>query len=205
MTDNIMDMKTRIAIAGGAAACALLFALGVYAGFRIFSPPPEPETDATFILTALHDRGFLVTQTYVFDQPVRIERGTGSAFKDLFFGQTITARGTMEVNLGIDLASVTAEDVSVGEGRVGVRIPKASLFNARLVGPLEVKNDRGVLKRLLEEDDGYNVALAELVKEAEAAATREELVSRATDRAKEDVGRMVGYVAPGKTVQVEVE
>jgi len=193
--------KTIVAL--GFPIVVIAFGLGVYTGYRMFKPTPtKAAANATLILTALHDRGFLVTQTYVFDQPVTIDRSSGNAFKDFFFGEKITARGTMEVNLGIDLGKVAGDDVSVQDDKIVVRVPKASLFNSRLVGPLEVQNDRGVLKRLLEADQGYNDALSELSKQAEAAAAREELVSRADDRAKEDVTRLLEYVAPGKTVEV---
>ncbi|MBD3281812.1 hypothetical protein GF391_03640, partial [Candidatus Uhrbacteria bacterium] len=85
--------------------------LGFYAGWRVSRPAEYTRNvDAQVILTALRDRGFLVTQTYIFDQPVTIEKTSGSALKDFFFGQTITARGAMEVNMGIDLANVTSDD-----------------------------------------------------------------------------------------------
>lgn len=190
-----------------AAVSLILFGSGLVAGYELFSPKPAEteKVNAQVILTALHDRGFLVTQTYMFDTPVTIDRSTGSAFKDFFFGQTIEARGTMEVNLGIDLASVTAEDVTVDEPAktVIVRIPKATLFNSRLVGPLELKNTQGILKRLLNSDNGYNNALSKLSQAAEGTATQKEFLDRANDRAKEDVSTLLGYVAQGKSIQVE--
>lgn len=184
-----------------------IYGLGLWTGYRLFSPKPRPPeaVNAQVILTALHDRGFLVSQTYIFDQPVTITKSAGSAFKDFFFGQTITARGTMEVNLGIDLAEVKSEDVSVAADGISVKIPQAKLFNTRLVGPVEVKNEQGILKRLLDSDDGYNVALAELSRVAEEAAKRPELVSRASDRARDDVSRLLGYVVPGGKVSVEIK
>lgn len=185
----------------------ICFSAGMYAGYKVFTPKAKMETriSTQAILTALHDRGFLVSQTYVFDTPVTIDRSSGNAFKDFFFGQTIEARGTMEVNLGIDLADVKAEDVTVNEAAntVIVRIPKAKLFNARLVGPIELKNKQGVLKKLLDSDDGYNESLSLLSKTAEEMAQRPEIIARADESAKDDLVRMLGYVAEGKTVQVE--
>jgi hypothetical protein len=188
-------------------AAALIFGLGIFAGYKIFAPKPGMKTtvNAQAILTALHDRGFLVTQTFIFDTPVTIERSTGSAFKDFFLGQTIEARGTMEVNMGIDLAQVKEGDVTVTDDTVTVRVPSAALFNTRLVGPIEVRNKQGILKRVLDNNDGYNEALSALAKAAEDAATKPELVSRATDHAKEDISRLVEYVAIGKMVTVEVK
>lgn len=187
------------------ALIALLFGGGLLLGYRLFRPADQHTTvTAQIILTALRDRGFLVTQTYVFDEPVTIQKSSGSAFKDFFFGQTITARGVMEANVGIDLANVTVEDVLIQGDVVRVTIPSATLFNVRPLGPIEVKNDRGLLKRLLENDTGYNEALAELVRQAEVAAKAPELLDRATTRAQEDVGRLLGYVAQGKTIDVQI-
>ncbi|MFA4953999.1 MAG: DUF4230 domain-containing protein [Patescibacteria group bacterium] len=185
---------------------ALIFlGLGGWLGYRLTRPAAGPATqiNSQSILTALHDRGFLVTQTFVFNQPATIKKTTGSALGDFFFGQTITARGTMEVNLGIDLAKVAAEDVVISDSQIKVVIPHAQLFNARLVGPLEVKNEKGLLKRLTDSDPGYNEAQQLLGSEAEKAALKPELLSRAEQTAKEDTARLLGYVAPGKTITVE--
>jgi hypothetical protein len=187
-------------------ALVLFFIGGLALGWRLFRPAETKSVvNAQIILTALRDRGFLVTQTYVFDEPVTITKSTGSAFKDFFFGQTITARGAMEVNMGIDLAKVTEQDVAIQADKIVVTVPAASVFNVSLVGPIDVKNDQGILKRVLQSDDGYNEALAELSKEAEAAAKTPEFIQRATDQAKEEVSRMLGYVAQGKTIEVQVK
>lgn len=185
---------------------AIFFAAGAVAGYFLLKPPSDKTVvTAQVILTALRDQGFLVTQTYIFDEPVTIEKTSGSAFKDFFFGQTITARGTMEANLGIDLSQVTSEDVMVEDDKIIVKIPQAKVFNVRLVGPLDVKNTQGILKRLLENEEGYNEAQAELTKAAEQAALRPEFIDRATNAAKEEVARLVGYVARDKTVEVQVK
>lgn len=187
----------------GLTIAVLLFGGGLALGYRLFRPAEmKTEVTAQVILTALRDRGFLVTQTYVFDQPVTIRKSSGSELKDFFFGQTITARGAMEVNLGIDLAQVGAEDVVVGGDKVVVTIPKASLFNVRPLGPLEVNNERGLLKRLLESDTGYNEALAELTRVAEETALKSEFVDRATEQAVTEVTRLLNYRLEDKQVEV---
>jgi len=187
------------------------YSAGVYTGYKIFTPKPETKQttviNAQAILTALHDRGFLVSQTYVFDTPVTIEKNSGNALKDFFFGQTIEARGTMEVNLGVDLASVKQEDITIdpATSTIVVRIPKAKLFNSRLVGPIEVKNNQGVLKQLLNSDDGYNESLSLLSQTVEKTAQSDEMINRATDQAKDQLTSLLGYVTEGKKVVVEVK
>lgn len=184
----------------------LIFAGGLALGYRLFRPAEQKTTvTAQLILTALRDRGFLVTQTYVFDEPVMIKKTSGSSLEDFFFGQTITARGVMEANVGIDLAKLTAEDITVNSTSVEIRIPTVSLFNVRPLGPIEVKNDRGLLKRLLEEDSGYNEALAELTRQAEASAVKPELMERATEHAKEEIVQLLGLVVQGRKVVVDIK
>ena len=184
-----------------------LYGGGVYTGWRVFRPAAQPtsEVSAQVILTALRDRGFLVTETYIFDEPVTITKSSGSAFKDFFFGQKITARGAMEVNEGVDLAKLAVEDVSMQGDTITVTIPRASIFNSTLVGPLDVQNDQGILKRILENEDGYNEAMAELSKQAQAAASKPELLQKASNNAKDEIARLLGYVAQGKTVQVAIK
>ena len=195
--------KIKLIFAIGLPVILVIFGLGVYLGSRLFSRTHAPRAKAAVILSTLHDRGFLVTQTYVFDQPIKIEKKTGSAFKDIFWGETITARGAVEVNLGIDLGKVSAEDIEVAADSVKVKIPGAQLFNSRLLGPMELNNERGLLKRLIASDQGYNEALSYLTKEAEASALQAEFIDRADERAKEDIARLLGYVALAKKIIIE--
>jgi hypothetical protein len=182
-----------------------LVGAGVGIGYRVFHPRNDQTVvTASVVLTALRDRGFFVTQTYVFDEPVTITKTSGSALKDFFFGQTITARGVMEANVGIDLAKITEQNVRIDGDTVTIVLPSASVFNVRPIGPIDVKNTQGVLKRLLEKDTGYNEALAELTRQAEEAAKQPELLERANVRAKEDIERFLRYVVQGKQVVVEV-
>jgi hypothetical protein len=199
-------MKLSLKVLIGVILAIILLGVGIFTGYRLFSPDAmQPKVTAQVILTALRDQGFLVTQTYVFNEPVTIDKNTGSALKDFFFGQTITARGVMETNLGIDLSKITAEDIRVNDNTVIIYIPRAQLFNARLVGPLDVENTRGILKRLLYSDNGYNEALAELTKVAEASAIKPELINRATESAKAEVTRLVGLVSKNRTIEVQVK
>src|SRR5690242_19232013 len=114
----------------GIALIIVLFGGGLGLGYKLFSPRVNKTTvTADVILTALRDRGFLVTQTYVFDEPVTITKSSGSSLQDFFFGQTITARGAMEANVGIDLAKVSSDDVTISGDAITVMLPAASLFN----------------------------------------------------------------------------
>ncbi len=181
-----------------------LLGAGYWLGIRTAAPKSALRTEISSqsILTALHDRGFLVTQTYFFDQPVVINKTTGSAFQDFFFGQTITARGLMEINLGTDLAKITQDDVVIDGDNITVTIPKATLFNSRLVGPMEVKNEKGLLKKITDSDSGYNEALQVLNQQAEQNAQTADMLERADARAIEDTTQLLGFVAQGKKITV---
>lgn len=181
--------------------------VGAIAGRVWFTPDTSVRTviSSQTILTALRDQGFLVTQTYVFDQPVTIKKTTGSALRDFFVGQTVEARGTMEANLGLDLAKLAAEDVSVSPGEIVVRIPATSLFNTRLIGPIEVSNTQGLLKKLLEPDDGYNLALQELTRASTEAATKPEILQTAQNASIKEITRLVQLLTQGSGQSVQVE
>ncbi len=180
--------------------------LGLLVGLLLplFRPSGSTTTiNSQSILTAMRDQGFLVTQTYVFDQPVTITKSTGSAFQDFFVGQTIEARGSMEANIGVDLSGLGEQDVSVANGNVTLRVPRPKIFNTRLVGPIEVKNSQGILKRLLEPNDGYNEALTALAKAAEEAATKPEIQQRAENVSIGELQRLIRLLSPGANVLVE--
>ncbi len=180
--------------------------IGAIAGRLWFQPQTSIRTVITSqtILTALRDQGFLVTQTYLFDQPVTIRKTTGSLLKDFFVGQTIEARGTMEANLGLDLSKLTEADVTTSGKEITVRVPPPVLFNTRLVGPIEVRNTQGLLKRLLEPDDGYNIALVELTKAAETAAKQPDIRQRASDKAVTEIDRLVRLLVEKEGFSVKV-
>ncbi len=184
--------------------------VGVLLGFGgglvlpLFRPSvPTVTVTSQSILTALRDQGFLVTQTYVFDEPVTITKSTGSAFKDFFVGQTIEARGSMETNVGVDLAKLDEKDVTESDGTITLSVPHPSLFDSHLIGPIEVQNSQGILKRLLEPNDGYNEALAALADSAKAAASKPEIQSRAETVSKNELERLVHLILPGSQVIIQ--
>ena len=162
------------------------------------------KVSSQLILTALHDRGFLVTQTYMFNEPVTIEDDDQSFWESLLWGQVVKAHGVIEVNMGIDLANIGNDDIEVTSDKVIVTVDGAELFNSRLVGAISVENKQGILKRVFDNDDGYNQALAELTKQAEEAANDEDLIKRANERAVEEVSRLLGYVVTDREVEIVV-
>lgn len=203
-----MQRKLLLTLIVALAVLSSLF-VGSIAGRFWLAPETSIRTyvNSQTILTSLRDQGFLVTRTYVFDQPVTITKTTGNPFKDFFVGQTVEARGTMEANLGIDLSKLSEEDIAVTDGEITVRIPEPSLFNTNLVGPIEVKNTQGIIKKFLQPDDGYNLALQELTKASTEAATQPDIVQQAEKASITETTRLVQLLTTGsgKAVNVEIK
>lgn len=185
---------------------AFVLIVGVVIGWWVTHDSGDAKkVSSQLILTALHDRGFLVTQTYVFDEPLTIDASEQNFWKNILWGQVIKAHGVVEVNLGIDLSKVGEGDVAVAADKVTVRVPKAQLFNSRLVGQIEVENSQGILKRLFDNDDGYNQALSEITAQAEAAALTDEMLARANESATQEISRLLGYVVTDRTVEIVIK
>jgi len=167
-------------------------AIGGFVTYRLTAPAADqPMISAQTILQALKPQGFLVTQSIITNQEVTIDRRTGNVFRDLFLGQTITARGTMEANLGIDLTELSERDIEVTDERILVRTPDVRLFNTRLIGEIEVENSQGIIKRIFQPDDGYNESLSSLTSATEALAADPHVISSSRERTKEELRRLV--------------
>ena len=186
-------------------AVVMVLLLGIGLGWWLNSDRSTTKISSELILTALHDRGFLVTQTYIFNEPLTIESTENEFWKDFLWGQEVEAHGVIEVNMGVDLAEIGENDIEIRDGKIYVTIPPAQLFNTRLIGQINVENKQGILKRLFDNDDGYNQALSELTKQAEEAAKNPDLLERANERAVEEIERLLGYVVGDKEIVVEIE
>jgi hypothetical protein len=184
----------------------VIFAVGIIAGWwGTKKNIAEPEVTSQVILSALRDRGFLVTQTNVFNEAITITSDSESFWRKLLWGQAIKAYGIVEVNLGVDLAEISESDVQIGQTTVRVAIPSVRVFNTRLVGDISLENKQGILKRIFENDDGYNSAMLTMIKRAEASAAEPENMATANAKAQEEIRRLVGYVAKDKNVDVVIK
>ncbi len=182
----------------------ILFAGGIYCGFRLFSSRASTIVNAEVILTNLKSEGFLITQSYVFSQSIEINKGTGSDWKDIFWKQKITASGNMKVSSGIDLTTLSTSSLSVGE-EIVITLPAVTTHSAELLGPVVLHNEQGILKRLLNSEDGYNEATAQIKEEALKAAAAPELRQEAEENAKIQVERLVRYLYPSKKITVQIK
>lgn len=184
----------------------LLIGVGVLIGWKILQPKTAVrQVDSQIILTALQERGFLVTKTLVSTVSATIKTDEVGFLKKLLWGQEVKASGVVEINLGVDLKNLSSDDIEISGNTVKVVMPQAEIFNSRLVGDVNVENKQGILKRFLENDDGYNQAMEELLNQAEKSLVSEGVLQSATDKAGEEIRRLVGYLAPENEIVLVVE
>lgn len=182
----------------------MILAVGIIAGWWGTKKVAEPKVSSQIILSALRDRGFLVTQSFVFNENIKITNSSESFWHDLLWGQAIKAYGITEVNLGVDLAKLGEDDVKLEKDKVTVSIPAVEIFNSRIVGDISLENKQGILKRVFERDDGYNQAVTEMIKQAEEGATTDEMFANANQKAQEEIKRLVEFIAKDKVVEIVV-
>jgi hypothetical protein len=183
----------------------VIFAVGIVAGWWGTKRIAEPRVTSQVILSALRDRGFLVTQSFVFNENIKIASDSDSFWRQMLWGQAINAYGIAEVNLGVDLAKLGEDDVKIEKDKVTVSVPAVEIFNSRIVGDINLENKQGILKRIFENDDGYNQAVAEMIKQAEANATTPEMLTAADTKAQEEIQRLVSFIAKDKVVEVVIK
>lgn len=184
----------------------ILFGIGFGTGYTVAKRSgTQTSITSEVILTTLKSQGFLVSQSYLFNQEVTIDRSTGSRIKDIFFGQDIDASANMQVSSGVDLSKLDEGDVEIKGDTIVITLPDVQIFSVELVGPIEVENRQGVLKRLLDNDDGYNESVSLLKDQARKAASMDEIRVKARDAAEEEVSRLVSFIDPTKTIQIEFD
>jgi len=183
----------------------LFFAIGFFVSLFLFRDSEGEKVSSQTILTALRERGFLVTQTYVANESVKIENDSEDFWRKLVWGQAIKAYGVVEVNLGVDLSKLEESDIKISKDKITVAIPKVNVFNSRLVGDVSLENKQGLLKRIFENDDGYNQAVSALVNQAEQNILTAEVLTTANDKAVEEIKRLVGYFVEDREVEVVIK
>lgn len=181
-------------------AALILFFGGVFLGYKIFTPDAKEEVTSNIILTALQSEGFLVSQNYIFNQNVTIDRSTGSLFKDFFLGQTINANANMKVSSGVDLKKITQQDIIVTDKEIQITLPAVETQSTELLGNIILTNKQGIIKKIVNNDDGYNAALTKLKEESTKAVQTPELRAEATQNAQKEIKKFLQFVDPQKEV-----
>lgn len=189
---------------GGSLAILLITLLiGLLIGWRLFGAgDPAPQITREALLMSLKSEGFLVSQTAILDQTVTIDRSTGSVFKDFFWGQDISASARMKVSSGIDLTKLSEEDIEISESEVRINLPDVETHSVELVSEIALENNQGILKKIFDNDDGYNVAFQELAAAARRAVEAEDLRQDARMSAQKEIERLIRFVEDAREVVV---
>lgn len=154
------------------------------------------------ILLALKGQGFLITQTYVFNQSVTIDHANGSFLNDVFWNQIILATANIKVSSGVDLRKLEQNDIAQSGHTYTVALPALERFSTELLGAVQVHNKQGILKQIFENDNGYNQAISALKLASEKATQTPELIAEAQRGTVQELERLIKLVDHDATVTV---
>lgn len=161
--------------------------LGIIIGVNVNKPKNKTEViTSQTVLEKIKDQAFLITHTIISDQETNIEIDNGSNWSNFWWGHEITAKATMQTDIGIDLSEIREEDITINneDKIVYLNIPEAEIHNISLKGDIEVSTKSGILKKLLASNDNedYNLALDRLEEDTEEAILSEnELFEQSAD------------------------
>jgi hypothetical protein len=121
------------------------------------------------IVERVSEQGFLVTRTAIIDQTVTIEADEGSAWSNFWWGHEINAEAQMQIDIGIDLAKITDDDIEIDRDKklISISTPQSEIYNTSLYGEeISLSTKSGILKKLLDSDkeEDFNLALEQLEK-----------------------------------------
>lgn len=165
--------------------------IGIIIGVQISKKAQTSEKEvitSTVVLERIQNQAFLVTRTVITDQDTEITIDQGSAWSNFWWGHEITAEGKVQVDVGLDLSSLSEEDIQVDDANktIKINLPDAEIYGSSLEGEIDVTTKSGILKKLLATDtnEDYNLAMTELTSQAEEAiAQDEELLEEAQSSA----------------------
>ena len=179
----------------------IVFAGGLAIGYYLFKPHPAIKIASQVILESLQSRGFLVTQSVLTDQKITIENKTGTLCKDLIWGQKITASALMKTSLGVDLTVLNSDSVKVSANKITIDLPPVEIQSIELASNINLDNNQGILKKLLDDNDGYNDALSQLRIQAQQAAMLEDVQTKALQGAEQEIRRLVSFLLPQSIIE----
>ena len=94
----------------------------------IFDPPPATYStvDETLVLERVQALANLTTIRYNYSQTITTQRDLPDALQ-LFYGEEITLLAVGHINAGVDLDQLNADNITVNEGVLSIRLPPAVL------------------------------------------------------------------------------
>ncbi len=179
----------------------VIFVGGLGIGYFLFKPAPAVKVTSQVVLESLQSRGFLVTQSILAEQKITIENKTGNLWNDLIWGQKITASALMKTSLGVDLAKLSQDNIKVSGNQITITLPAVEVQSIELASDINLDNNQGILKTLLDNNDGYNDALTQLRSQAQQAATVEDVQTKARQGAEQEISRLIKFLLPQAVVE----
>jgi hypothetical protein len=170
-------------------------------GYFLFKPAPAIKVTSQAVLESLQSRGFLVTQSVLDEQKITIENKTGNLWNDLIWGQEITASALMKTSLGVDLAKLSSGNIEVSGNKITITLPPVEVQSIELASDINLDNNQGILKTLLDNNDGYNDALAQLRSQAQQAAMTEDVQAKTRQGAEQEISRLINFLLPQSAVE----
>lgn len=151
----------------------LLFASFI-AGYKVgVSSVEKRELTSRSIYERLTNTALLTSKTAYIDQTSTIDINNNTEWSSLLWGQSIKAKGLMKVSIGVDLAKIKEEDISVDNvsKKIVILLPNIEILSTDLEGDIEIVNKQGILKILLENNPNqdFNLALKTLKEDANKA------------------------------------
>ncbi|HDQ23133.1 MAG TPA: DUF4230 domain-containing protein [Candidatus Uhrbacteria bacterium] len=182
----------------------LSLVIGLLVGYLIFKPQSDQiAINSLVIYSKLQNQGFLITQDYVLEQKLTIDNTTGQWWKDIFWGQQIETSAVIKISLGVDLHKLESQDVQINNKKITLNLPAIEIKSMELVSDINLQNSQGVLKRLLDNDDGYNKALAQLKDTARQAALEQAIITRTQAATVKEITKLVNLIAEDKDMVVK--
>lgn len=166
-------------------------------------PPVEPVVTAQSIVQQLNNEGFLVTQGIFVQERVQIEKKSGNAFKDFFLGQTVEASALLHIDAGIDLTKLDEADVEVTDDSIMIELPDVEIRSVSLSGPISLDNKQGIIKRLVDNDDGYNEAIVLLKEKGSEVLSNEDIRMQIEEGSEAQVSRMLQLLTDDKVIEIK--
>lgn len=179
----------------------VIFVGGLVVGYYLFKSSPATKITSQVVLESLQSRGFLVTQSVLAEQKIIIENKTGTLWEDLIWGQKITASALIKTSLGIDLAVLNSDSVKVSGNKITITLPPVEIQSIELASDINLDNNQGILKKLLDDNDGYNDALSQLRTQAQQAATIEDVQIKTRQGAEQEIKRLVNFLLPQSSIE----
>lgn len=126
------------------------------------------------IRNRIENEAFIITKTLYINQEATIKVDQGSDWSNFWWGQTITAKSLMKVNVGVDFKKIKESDITINNvsKTITIKLPSAEVLDVSLGGDITVNSQTGILKLIFDNNTNsdYNKALNQLKLDATAAA-----------------------------------